>query len=515
MLRALLLCFVLWATLISSSSADPMRLRLRLSSGPTDLDWSTAGSQITSFVFANIMDGLTELDGTLIARPALAKSIDVSPDGKIYTFRLREGVKWSDGKPLRAEDFITSWQRLLDPLDVKPFAVMLSNVVGAMDYSHGKLKDFTQVGIKVVQPNGIEVTLVSAQPYFLELLASPVLFPMRKDLLEAHGRRWSEPGKTAVLGPYLPVSYEKGKRLVLRRNAGYYGRAPHIDSIDIRIIGEDAIATAMFERGELDVVIPVNFKESESLKNTPVFRTARQFRTRFLYFNCESYPFSMPNARKAVAMAIDRSKLAYPGKQGFPSTEAFTPNELFPEGADIKVPFNLKAAKEALAEAGVVAEKTALEIVALSNDENAIALNEVADQLRQNLGLKVEVKLLARDFFINQITIRAAPLFYLARGAEYPDLNSFMSSFLSDSGLNTMRWKNPKYDELVKNAAQLPKGSERTAAYHEALELLVAKAYAVIPLHFEHFSYLVSSRVKDFMISPLGAVNLRTVQLTR
>ncbi|MBI3543533.1 MAG: peptide ABC transporter substrate-binding protein, partial [Deltaproteobacteria bacterium] len=490
-------------------------LRMRVGIDPVNFDWNNAGSYLTRFIFTSCMEGLVGLDAKLNPVPQLAKKATVSSDGRTYLFELREGVKWSDGQPLTAADFVTSWKRLLDPLDRKDMSVMLANVVNADAYRLGTLKDFSLVGIKALAPDRLEVKLAQAQADFMKVVTLPMLYPMRADLLERFGQRaWHEPGKIVTLGPFLPAVHEKHKSVLLKRNPLYYGPPPKIDAVSIEVLDEDAKAVERFKKGEFDFVIPLNFKEAAAAKAAPGFHVSPQLRTRTLFLNTAKYPLTLVKVRQAISLAIDRKAFASYLQGIYATSSNWLPPQLAGPATAEPARFDLAKARSLLAESGFAPSASGkLELGVLSTDENAYVSSFIVDQLKRNLDLNVDVKLLSRDAMIQQVELRAHPMFIYSRPADYPDAYAFLAALQSASNQNTPGWKSAEFDGLLKSLELQPSGPGRDKLVGAALELVLDKEAPVVPLFVEAFSYLVSPRVHGLEVSPMADINLATATI--
>ncbi|MXW44295.1 MAG: peptide ABC transporter substrate-binding protein, partial [Candidatus Dadabacteria bacterium] len=166
-------------------------LNINIGTEPPTLDWSLA-TDVTSFtIIENKMDGLAAFDGKYEPVPALARSWRVSEDGRTYTFKIREKVLWTDGVPLRAGDFLYSWKRILKPETAGSYAYFLFDVKNARKFNSGEIKDFAKVGVKAPDEHTLIVTLEKPRAYFLSLVTFMSTFPMRKDIVERYGTRWT------------------------------------------------------------------------------------------------------------------------------------------------------------------------------------------------------------------------------------------------------------------------------------------------------------------------------------
>jgi oligopeptide transport system substrate-binding protein len=193
-------------------------LRVRSLGEPMTLDWNRAYSVIDAELIRNVMEGLVTLDQSLRLTPALAKSWTVSVDGRIYLFELRKDVKWSDGTPLTAQHFVDSWKRLLSPITGSNYADLLFEIEGAEFFNKGAMSDFSNVGVKAIDANTLQIKLTGRSDPFLYNLAMWPTYPVRQDLIEQYGSAWEKPGNLVTLGAYRLVSHDSEQNIVLSRN---------------------------------------------------------------------------------------------------------------------------------------------------------------------------------------------------------------------------------------------------------------------------------------------------------
>jgi hypothetical protein len=201
-------------------------LRINLQTEPPTLDWTRATDGVSITVIEQLMRGLTRLGPDLRPAPALAERWDLSPDGRTYTFHLRRDVRWTDGVPLRAEQFVYSWRRLLDPATAAEYAYFLFPVRGARAFNAGEQTDPSRVGVRALGPHTLEVELEAPLVYFPSITTFMVTFPGREDLVEQYGDSWTEPGAIQTLGPFLLQEWQHEYRIVLVANPGFYGAPP-------------------------------------------------------------------------------------------------------------------------------------------------------------------------------------------------------------------------------------------------------------------------------------------------
>src|SRR5438046_2759226 len=199
LLLFVLISIVTGCTVDSPRSASGSSVfKMNLSTEPPTLDWSLATDGVSISVIQNLMEGLTQFDDQLRPQPAVAKRWTVSPDGKTYTFYLREDIYWTDGKPVTAYDFEYSWKRLLNPKTAAEYAYFLYDIQNAFEYNSGKITDPDKVGVRASGPSMLRVDLKKPIVFFPSIAAFTGTYPQRKDLIEKYGDRWTEPGHLAT-----------------------------------------------------------------------------------------------------------------------------------------------------------------------------------------------------------------------------------------------------------------------------------------------------------------------------
>src|SRR4051794_30637058 len=163
----------------------------------------------------NLMEGLVTFDSSLNVMPCLAESWKISPNGKTYTFKLRHDVKWSDGVPLKAKDFVYSWKRLISPVTAASYAYFLFDIEGAEWYYKGIVKDFNAVGIKAPDDYTLVIKLARPVAHWIYIPSFWVTFPLRQDIVEKYGEAWTKPGRMVTLGPFTLAAYDIDSKIIL------------------------------------------------------------------------------------------------------------------------------------------------------------------------------------------------------------------------------------------------------------------------------------------------------------
>ena len=471
-------------------------LRINLATEPPTLDWTLATDSTSIQVIEQLMRGLTRLGPGLEARPELARSWDVSPDGLRYTFHLRRDAVWSDGQPLEAGHFVASWQRLLEPKTAAEYAYFLYPVKNARALNTGALSDPAALGVRALDPHTLEVELEQPLVYFPSLVSFMVTFPIRPDLVARHAERWTEPEHLAVLGPFALEEWRHEYRITLVRNPRYYGEAPPLERIVGYMVEEDSTALVLFEQGRLDLVrLPP--LEIRRYRGRPEYVSQPLLRGYYYGFNTQIPPFDDVRVRRAFALAIDRTELPEVLQGGEVPAGYWLPPDMPFANTDIGLGFDPERARALLDAAGFDRERP-VDVVYNTQQVHKLVAENLQAQWQRNLGVTLELQNREWKVFLKELTTKPPPLYRLGWGADYPDPHNFMNLFTSTSANNHTGWANPRYDALVAEAAAERAPARRQALYDEAQRLLVEDDVPIIPLFVAPANFAVAPRVTGF-----------------
>lgn len=499
----------------AESAAKRDTININLGNEPPTLDWSMATDTSSYTVLNNIMEGLTQFDAEFHPLPALAESWTVSDDGKTYTFKIREGVKWTDGKPLTAGDFEYSWKRLLNPETGADYAYFLYDIVNAEEYNTGEIKDADKVGIKVVDDETLEVALKKPASYFPSLLSFMATYPMRKDVVEEHGLRWTEPENIVTLGPYRLASWRHHDHILLTRSDDYRGEKPRIEKVRIIMNENPSSALAQYESGELDYADGKSIPPLEvpRLKDLPDFKATLMFRTNYIAFNVEKPPFDNPLVRKAFAASIDRQSIVDLIQGAGVTTKSWIPNNMLGYNDEVGIDFDPGQAKKWLAEAGYPEGKGFPEVSFLWPDVSSNRVIAEALQSMWKMYLGVRVNLMNQEWKVYLSTINTDPpeIHRAGWGADFPDPHNFMTLFTCTSGNNRTRWCNREYDALVYKAAEETDPAKRKELYDKAQNILTENDVPIVPFYVSNQQNMIKPYVKGLVPNPLDLVLFKYV----
>ena len=497
-------------------------LKMAWGAEPPSLDPGLATDTTSSNVLLNIMDPLVRLGDDLQPVPALAESWDV--DGKTVTFHLRADGRWTNGDPVTAHDFEYSWKRTLDPKLAADYAYQLYGIVGAEEYNNAKpaqaaaLRD--KVGVKALDDRTLQVTLTSAQPWFVQQAAHHSFLPVHQQTVETHGAKWTEPGNIVTNGPFELAGWQHDASITLVKNADWRNADKvALDRVEGRIIVDGTTRVQAFEAGEVDLLDGGGLPPADMprLKELPEYEKYPALGTYYYGFNLKNVPDL--NQRRAMAFAIDRQSIIDNVAQadqipatgmvpkGIPGFEVIEQHFL-PTTAD------LEKAKEFMAKA----ENPKKTITLFYNDAPGHKEIAVAVQaMWKELGIDTTIK--SQEFaqfleFLGPPPNNAVDMYRLGWIADYGDPMNFLELWTSQSGNNNSNFADPAYDRLIEKARNTPNDQQRYELYRQAEAMLTGPqgALPIAPIYWYTYTNLERESVKDtFHINPLDQFDLSKV----
>ena len=505
----------LWAGVACGPRIDappPGVLRLNLGTEPPTLDWTLATDSVSITVIEQLMRGLTRLGTDLRPGPALAERWDLSPDGRTYTFHLRRDVRWTDGVPLDAEQFVYAWRRLLAPETAAEYAYFLFPVEGARELNAGELADPSRLGVRALDPHTLEVRLRKPLVYFPALVTFMVTFPARRDVIEAHGAAWTEPENIETLGPFALEEWRHEYRITLGANPSFYGGRPGLERIIGYMIQAESTALVLFEQRILDYVqLPV--LEIPRYIGHPAYRRAPLLRGYYFGFNTDEPPFDDARVRRAFSMAIDRDQFPPLLMGGELPAGYWIPPGMPHHNPDIGLHFDVAGARRLLSEAGVdPALLPPIRVVYNTAETHKLVAEKLQQQWQDHLGVGVELENREWKVFLKELAVSPPPVYRLGWGADFADPDNFMNLFTSTSANNHTGWGNARYDALVERAAGVRDPAVRQRLYDEAQRILCEREVPIAPLFVSSRNAVVSPRIRGLELNPMDILFLEQVR---
>ena len=508
-----------------AGKASEQVLTYNLGSDPKTLDPALNNAVDGGIVLSNAFEGLCKVDENNEAIPGVAEKWDISEDGTVYTFHLKEGVKWSNGDPIKASDFEFAWKRVLNPETAAEYAYQMSYIKGADDYNQGK-GSADAVGVKAIDDKTLEVTLTAPTSYFLQLTAFPCYFPVNQAVVEAD-KDWATKAETLVSnGPFKFTDYKMKDQIVLEKNENYDEKdSVKLDKLNIKLVAEETSAWASYKSGQFDMVDVVPLSE---IQGALADKSAQLFPQLGTYFYCVNVSdkakdvdpeaakvLSDKKVREALSLAIDRKSLVDNVTKGQQvPAYSYVPEGI--KGADGKEfagkqYFNpqgdVEKAKQLLSEAGYPDGQGFPTIVLTFNPESGhgTIAQAVQDMLKTNLGISVELQ--SQEWKVFQNT-RTSKNYEIARHGwvgDYVDPMTFLDMWMSTSGQNDAGYSNPEYDKLITAAKAEQDATKRLDLMHQAEDILMADM-PIIPLYYYTQVKGIKDYVKGVNVSSLGFV---------
>jgi oligopeptide transport system substrate-binding protein len=512
---ALVLLFAVAGCQDRSRRPVPGVLRFNIMTEPPSLDWTIATDQASQRVIVNIMDGLTRFDEELKAVPDLAESWDVLDEGKRYIFHLRRDARWSDGHPVTADQFVDSWRRLVAPDTAAEYAYFIYMVKNAEAINSGQEKDPAALGVRALDPFTLEVELNRPVVFFPMITTFWATFPLRREVVEKFGDKWTEPENIVTCGPFRLKEWRHEYRIVLERNPDYFGDRPGLDRVIFYMVNELSTSLSLYQTGDLDATEPMPPPSIPSYEKSPEYVNFPYFAVYYYGFNATKPPVDNPKVRAALAHAIDRSQIPNILKGHQIPTATIIPVGMKGANPALGREFNLAKARELLAEAGYPEGKGLPTITIGYNTEEAhkMIAEFIQQQWSKNLGIKVELSNMEWKVYLKELQYDPPQVWRLGWILDYPDPDAIMTVFLGNSGNNHTHWSSTDYDRMVLAASEEPDPKKRQELYDRAQKLLCFDDTVVVPLYSYTINMLLRPWVKDFPHNGLDILDLRQTSI--
>ena len=452
--------------------------------------------------------------------PGQAESWETSEDGLTWTFHLRDGLKWSDGSDLTANDFVYSWKRVCDPMVAAPYAETVLSMVEGYDKAIEGDLDALQVAAQ--DDNTLVVTLNAPCSYFGSLAAFATLSPVQEATVEANGDAWATSAETYISnGPFYVSEWVPGSYIMMTKNPYYWNAdAIKLDGIKWNLIEDSNAAYSAYQTGEVLMIKDVPTEEIPSLKDNADFHVDPIIGTYYISMNLERDAFKDARVRKALSLAIDRDYVANTLMQGTysPADNFMGPGWIDMDGKQFKDNANggqsyidvnnyeadLEEAKQLLADAGYPDGEGFPTISYTTNDAGYHkVVAEYVQQAWAQLGIDLQVDIVEWASFT---PMRRNGDFDVARNGwvgDYSDPSNMLDLFLSTNGNNDGKFNNADYDAAIYRSRETLDPTERSKALHDAEDILMEET-GCIPVAYYNDFWLQSDKITGSWHSPYG-----------
>lgn len=489
-------------------------------------DLSLSNDTISATALNSVYEGLYRFNKEGKAEAAGASELaEVSEDGLVYKFKLREEAKWSDGEPVTAKDYVYSWQRAANPATGSEYSFLLGTVKNGEAVTAGD-KKIDELGIKALGDYELEVTLERPTPYFDYLLAFATFAPQRQDIVEKHGKDYATTSDKAVYnGPFVLSGFDGpgiDTEWAYEKNPEYWdNETVQLDRVEVNVAKESSTALNLYNDGQTEDIL-LTGELAQQMASDPDFVTDKKAATMYLEMNQKDpdSPFRNENFRKAISHSIDREALV----EQILADGSVVPTGLVPAGMKLNIDgkelefakdsgnhlaYDQEKAKEYWVKAQKELGKKTIEFDLLTADpDSAKKVSEyLQGAIQETLdGVKISVTPVTFAIRIERGMKTDFEMLNSGWNADYADPSSFIDLFDSSISYNQGKYANPDYDKLVKSAS-VDHASDPAARWADMLaaEKLILDEAGVIPLYQKAEAHLRSPKVKDVVVNSAGA----------
>lgn len=482
-------------------------LRIGNHAEPSSLDPHRSEDVPARNIQRDLFEGLTVTDAGGGPIPGVAHDWSSDDDLRVWTFRLREEARWSNGDPVTAYDFVFSLRRAVTPGTGGIVSETLLPIRNAAAILRGELPP-EQLGVSAPDPQTLIIELESPTPYFLATLTHPSTFPVHPPTVIAEGDNWARPGTLVSNGAYKLAEWVVNSHIALEKNP-HYREADQvaIERVEYLSIENQQAELARFEAGDLHITYGAPSGRLDWLRSKfgDALRVHPWFGVYYLGLNTTRPPLDDVRVRCALTLVIDRDRIAndvvgngeQPTANWIPAINGYEPPQ--PDWLQQPLPERIARARELLAAAGYDAERP-LELELLYNvrDRDQRIVTAVASIWREHLP--VQTKLVNQEWKVYLQTRRQLAKTQVFRSGwvgDYPDPNSFAEILHSAHGMNDTGWSNPRYDALLERATNAADRGQRYALLRAA-EQEILQDVPLIPLFRYSTVRLVSPQLQGY-----------------
>ncbi len=504
-------------------------LRIAKDNDVASLDTNVATDGLSFEVIKTFTEGLMEYDKDGNIVEGVATKYDVSTDGTVYTFTLRDNAKWSNGDKVTAADFVFSWRRLVDPAMATEYSYMAEAIMikNASAIIKGE-KPLTDLGVKAVNDTTLEVTLETAVPYFIQLMTFPVFHPLNEKFVTEKGDAYAKSADALLSnGPWTVTEWTEGTKIRVEKNKTYWNADKiNLEAIEFLFIKDYQTAALSFENGDVDIA-KISSDLVDRYKDDDFFYTNELGYTWYVAPNQLNDTLKNENLRLALALSFDKAYITDTIlHDGSKVADYIVPVGLatgpdgkdFRDGAETFLSFDKAKALEywnaAKTELGVTSLTLEL-LVDDAADTKAVA-EFLQTEWKTNLpGLNVTIQVQPKK---NRLQLMRDGTFQLGLtrwGPDYADPFTYLGDlFQTGVNYNYGRFSDAEYDALIQTTAPggslSTKAQERWDALHEAEAVLLEQA-GILPAWQSGEALLINTKVSGFEYHVVGQPSYRNV----
>ena len=484
---------------------------------PVTMDPHIAGDGSSATYIVEIFGGLVTITPDMEIVLDLAQSLEVSDDGLVYTFTLRDDIYFHSGRKVTANDVKWSLERAASPqLNSNTSLSYLRDIVGFIERRYGQADEIS--GVEVIDDKTISIEIDFPKAYFLAKLTYPTAFVIDKDQVELNPRNWTR--KPNGTGPYKLSEWKLGERIILEANTRYHLGVGNVQVVDYQLSGGSILTR--FENGEVDSAgISQNDIDRVRDPSEPLnklYRQSNYFQTNYIGMNNAIAPFDDIFVRQAFASAIDIGKITdITYKKMLPQATGILPPGMYGYDASKKVyEYNPELAQELLAKSKYGSAENLPPIVFSdigAGAEGSTDIQAYIEQWKQNLGVTVQLRQSDFATFLADLDSNKLQIYSIGWIMDYPDPENILDvKFHSQSTENNENYSNAVVDQLLENARSELDTDKRALLYQEAEEIIVKEA-PWIPTYFTTSHYVISKKIKKWIEPAMIVPKLRFVEI--
>lgn len=486
---------------------------------PYTLDPAFASDTTSFWVINHLYQGLYAYDKDGEVVDGVASKVDVSEDGKTYTFTIRNDVDWSNGDPLTAKDFEYSWKRVLNPKTAAYDPSQFYYIKGAEDYNTGK-GSVENVAITAKDNQTLVVELNNPVKFFPKVVLGEGFLPVNQKVVEAD-KDWAAEAEGIVTnGAYTVSEWKHNEQLTIRKSKSFWnGDQITMETVHFKMVADATTEYQMYKAGELDLVAALPAETVEQEKSNEDYENFPSFSIYTYTFNVEEEPFTNAKIRRALSFAIDREALTENILKGGekPAYGYVAYGVESPSGKDFRdeapeyFKFDVEKAKELLEE-GLKEEgwdKLPEFTLKYNSEGNHKKIAEVLQEMfKQNLDLEVKIENQEWKTYIDTFKQKNFQLARMGWGGDFLDPYPVLNLYSSKSSSNFTNWSNSKFDELIAKSLVEQDEKTRFELLHEA-ETVLMEEMPVIPILFSAQNTLISKKIEGIRLDVLSKPDLR------
>lgn len=508
-IASLLSAFILFPFLLATTTIAAT-LDIQIATEPGTLDPQKHSGDWSDWIVGDLFEGLVAEDASGNPVPGQAQSWTVSPDGLTYSFKLRDGLKWSDGQPLDSGDFVFAFRRLLEPEIAAEFAFIQFPIKNAEAFNSGTMTNPAALGIAAPDASTVVITLERRMPYFLEALVQPGAYPVPRHLVERLGDDWAKPQNIISNGAFKLAEWKPEMNIRAVRNENYRAASDvKLDEVIYHFADDEATTVASFDKGEFEIAtqFPTDALAKLQAKRPGEARIVPTLGVWYYVLNLKDPPFDDPNVRRALSMAIDRERLgtevAQTGQLAAygmvpPGVPGFENRHYAPDWGGMEHSERVAEAKSLLAAAGYGPGKPLQFTVRTSTMPTQVKVSEAVAQNWREIGAEVDFvrrPIPEHHDFLMRHDFTAGTIGWIL---DYSDAADSLSLMHSGHPNNYPGYSNPSFDALLDKAMTEPIEAVRLELLHEA-EKVALDETAVIPITWAVSKNLVAPAVSGFV----------------